>query len=153
MVLSDQQNIDLLLVLVKLLVALGAIAIALLLLFWLRLKKLEKRIYLGRKQLKSRFGQRAPQISRKAIPSRAQPNSRLTQVYSQTPHRNLLRKSPRRSANFRWRWLFAIAIACITGVAIAIFQLSNNFISPELMPLIWLLIGITLFVGATFARE
>ena len=141
-VLPDQQNIDLLIFLVKLVIALGTIAIALLLLFWLRLKKLEKRIYLGRKQLKSRYRQNAPQ------------KSRGTQIYSQTPRqRHVARNSLKRSAKFRWRWLLAIAIACITGTAIAIFQLGNSLISPEFMPFIWLLIGITLVVGATFARE
>ena len=145
-VLSDQQNIDLLIFLIKLVIALGTIVIALLLLFWLRLKKLEKRIYLGRKQLKSRYRQNAPQ------------KSRGTQIYSQTPRQrhvaqNSLKRSAKSSANFRWRWLLAIAIACITGTAIAIFQLGNSLISPEFMPFIWLLIGITLVVGATFARE
>ncbi len=140
-VLSNQQSIDLLLTLVKLVIALGLIAIALLLLFWLRLKKLEKRIYLGRKQLKSRLRQSAPQ------------RYSGTQVYSQTPRQNNLKRSAKPLANSRWRWLLAIAIACIMGTAIAIFQLGNSLISPEFVSLIWLVIGITLVVGATFARE
>jgi hypothetical protein len=60
-VLSNQENIDLLLILVKVAIALGAIAIVLWFLFWLRLKNLEKRLYFGRKQLQSQFSVRNPQ--------------------------------------------------------------------------------------------
>ncbi|MFN5725379.1 MAG: hypothetical protein ACK48D_01280, partial [Pseudanabaena sp.] len=68
-VLSLQENMDLLLILVKLAIALGSIAITLLLLFWLRLKKIEKRIYQKRRQLKSRFNQNiTPKSSQKILP-------------------------------------------------------------------------------------
>ena len=57
-VLSNQENIDLLLILVKVAIALGAIAIVLWFLFWLRLKNLEKRLYFGHKQIPSQFSVR-----------------------------------------------------------------------------------------------
>jgi len=164
-VLSLQENIDLLLFLVKLAIALGAIAISLLLIFWFRLKKIEKRIYQRRRQLKSRFSQN---ISRQ-VPSKILPNSSKnlvlpqaiahrsmtkrspqTQVYLPTTYPKLLKKSKKRYSRISLHWLWAIMLASITGMAIALMQLGNSFISPEYMPIIWLLIGVTLVMSATF---
>ena len=50
-VLSSPENINFLLFLVKLAIAIGTIAILLVLVFWLRLKNIEKRMYLHRKSL------------------------------------------------------------------------------------------------------
>jgi ABC-type multidrug transport system fused ATPase/permease subunit len=169
-VLSLYENMDLLLFLVKLAVTLGAIAIALLILFWLRLRQIETHIYKS-KSLKSRLNQK---ISARVLPralSRGQrslpinqslskinhPKAHQTQVYSQNSSTNVLKKrSDRffktRPRHFRWHWLLAIAIASITGIAIALLQLGSNLISPDLMPLIWLLIGVTLVVSATFGE-
>jgi len=38
----------------------------------------------------------------------------------------------------------------MTGMAIALMQLGNSFISPVYMPIVWLLIGVTLVLSATF---
>jgi hypothetical protein len=128
LVLSEQQNIDLLMLLVRLAIAIGAIAILLVLVFWLRLKKIEKRIYLMSKK-----------------PSK----SRLVQP---KPRRKTITKSSKRSGSSRWLWLLAIAIASITGIAIALMQLGSSFISPEFASLFWLLIGVMLVVSATFVK-
>jgi hypothetical protein len=170
-VLSLQENIDLLLILVKLAIALGTIAIVLVLLFWLRLKKIENRIYQSRKQLRSRFTPKithpkSPKILPKSNHSSGSTHifanrptgnftattqrSPQTQVYLSTPYPKLLKRSIKRSSRVRLQWLWAIMIASITGMAIALMQLGNNFISPEYMPMIWLLIGVTLVMSATF---
>jgi hypothetical protein len=73
-----------------------------------------------------------------------------TQVYRSTAYPRLLKKSPQRSKSVRLRWLWAIMIASIIGIAIALMQIGNSFISPEYMPIIWLLVGITLVMSATF---
>ena len=170
-VLSLQENMDLLLILVKLAIALGSIAITLLLLFWLRLKKIEKRIYQKRRQLKSRFNQNiTPKSSQKILPkphqslnssqvisNRSMGNltavnkrSPKTQFYITTSPPKLLPKSKRRSGRVHLHWLWAIMIASMTGMAIALMQLGNSFISPVYMPIVWLLIGVTLVLSATF---
>ncbi len=158
LVLSNSENIDLLLFWVKLAVALGAIAIALLFLFWLRLKKIENRIHISKKRLKSIYAQKNLQKTRvstqfgsnrsKNLPT-APKRSPQTQVYRQAPHSTSLKKSFKRSGNSRW--LLAIAIASITGIAIALLQLGNSFISPEYTTIIWLFIGVGLVIGATYA--
>jgi hypothetical protein len=56
------------------------------------------------------------------------------------------------SKNSRWSWFLAIAIASITGMAIAFIQLGSVLISPEFTPLVWLLIGVMLVVSATFVE-
>ena len=169
-VLSLSENIDLLLFLVKMAIAMGAIAIFLFILFWLRLKNIEKRIYQRRRHLKSRFTQKVTHSTPQKILSKPQrsfgstqaianrPVSNLavskqspqTQVYRSTPYPKLLKKSPKRSRSVRLRWLWAIAIASITGIAIALMQIGNSLISPEYMPIIWLLVGVTLVMSATF---
>jgi hypothetical protein len=161
MVLSLQENIDLLLLLVKLAIALGSIAIALLLIFWLRLKKIENRIYQRRKQIKPRFSQNITlKTSQKILPkphksfgsTQVIANKRLpkTQMYSSNPSPKTFPKPKRRSRRVRLQWLWAIMIASMTGMAIALMQIGNSFISPEYMPIIWLLIGITLVMSAAF---
>ena len=50
---------------------------------------------------------------------------------------------------YRWRWLLAIAIASITGIAIAMLQMGNGLMSPELNSMIWVLIGVLLVASAT----
>ena len=164
-VLSLQENIDLLLFLVKLAIALGSIAITLLLLFWFRLKKIENRIYQRRRQLKSRFTQNiTQQIPHKILPKPLKSlsatqviehrsmtkRSPQTQVYLSTAYPKLLKKSKKRSSRVRLHWLWAIMLASMTGLAIALMQLGNSFVSPEYMPIIWLLIGVTLVMSATF---
>ena len=141
-VLSNQENIELLLLLLKLTLFIGVIAIVLLLLIWFRLKNLEKRIYLSKRHLKSRFNQRIPQKTKKSPVN--------TQIYRPALSHTSLKKISKRASNFRLRWLFAIA--SITGIAIALMQLGNSFISPEFMPFIWLFIGVTLFMSATFVK-
>lgn len=143
-VLSNQENIELLLLLLKSTLFIGVIAIVLLLLIWFRFKNLEKRIYLSKRHLKSRFNQRIPKKTKKSPVT--------TQIYRPTLSHTYLKKISKRARNFRWRWLFAIVIASITGIAIAIMQLGNSFISPEFIPFIWLFIGVTLFMSATFVK-
>ena len=170
-VLPVQENIDLLLLLVKLAIAFCPIAIALLFVFWLRLKKIEKRIYQKRRQLKPRFNQNITQktsqkifskpqkalgstqvIANRSMGNLATANQRSpkTQIYISTSSPKLLPKSKRRSSRVRLHWLWAIMIASITGMAIALMQIGNSLISPEYMPIIWLLIGVTLVMSATF---
>ena len=161
MVLSLQENIDLLLILVKLAIALGSVAIAMLFLFWLRLKKIERRIHQRRRQLKPRFSQNiTPKTSQKILPKPhksfgstqviANKRSQKTQVYISNPAQKTFQKSKRRSSRVRLHWLWAIMIASMTGMAIALMQIGNSFISPEYMPIIWLLIGVTLVMSAAF---
>ena len=143
-VLSNQENIELLLFLLKLTLLTGVTTIFLLLLIWFRLKNLEKRIHLSKRHLKSRFNQRIPQKTKKL--------SVAAPLYRPTLSPTSLKKISKRADNFRWRWLFVIAIASITGIAIALMQLGNSFISPEFMPFVWLFIGVTLFMSATFVK-
>ncbi len=157
-VLSTQDNIELLLMLVKVAIAIGVLAIAMGLLFWLRLKKLEKRIYLSRKHLNQRIASRnypkkAKTIMAATASHRYNGNANYippqkTQFYHPPTLAKPSKISPRHSGKSGWRWLVAIAIAIVTGIAIALLQFSNGLINFDLMPLIWLLIGLTLFIGA-----
>jgi hypothetical protein len=173
-VLSLSENIDLLLFLVKLAIAMAAIAISLFILFWLRLKNIEKRIDQRRSHLKSRFTQKFTRKSTQTNPQKTlskpqrslgsthaisnRPTSNLavskrspqTQVDRSTAYPRLLKKSPKRSRSVRLGWLWAIMIASIMGIAIALMQIGNSFISPEYMSIIWLLVGVTLVMSATF---
>lgn len=172
-VLSDQENIDLLLWLVKVAIALGGMAIVLWFLFWLRLKNLEKRLYVGRKQLHSQFSVRTPQktyaqkIQRTLVTTKVAhrpstniktnvPTSRkfapVPQVYRPATYVKTLKKSPKRTANANWIWLLAIALASITGTAIALLQLGNNWISPEFTTLLWFGIGVMIILSATLVE-
>jgi hypothetical protein len=164
-----QENIDLLLLLVKLAISLGSVAIALLLLFWLRLKKIENRIYQKGRQLKPRVRQNITQkTSQKILPkpqkslgstqviakrsmgnlAAAKKRSLKTQVLS-TSFPKLLQKSKRLSSRIRLHWLWAM-IAGLIGLTLALMQIGNIFIRPEYMPIVWLLIGVTLVMSATF---
>jgi hypothetical protein len=166
-----QANIDLLLLLVKFAIALGTIAIALLLVFWLRLQKIEKRIYQKRRKLKPRFSQNIKPKTSQKILSKPQKLSDLTQVIANrsignltaankrslktkvlasTSFPKLLQKTKRRSRRVRLHWLWAMMIASMTGMVIALMQIGHSFISPEYMPIIWLLVGVTLIMSATF---
>jgi hypothetical protein len=170
-VLSLQENMDLLILLVKLAIAVGSIAIALLFVFWLRLKKIEKHIYQRRRQLKPRFNQNITQKTSQKILSKPQKSlgsthvianrltaniaatnqrSPKTQVYVTNSSPKLLQKTKKRSSRVRLHWLWAIMIASMTGMVIALMQIGNSLISPEYMPIIWLLIGVTLVMSATF---
>ncbi len=142
-VLSNPENIDLLLFWIKLGVALSAIAIALLFLFWLRLKKIEHRIHISKKHLKSISAQKNSQKIRISTPFKSNRSTNLATA----PKR--LRKSPKRFGQSRW--LLAIAIASLAGIAIALIQLGNSLISPEYTTIIWLFIGVGLVIGATYA--
>ncbi|MBD2178158.1 hypothetical protein H6F42_14655 [Pseudanabaena sp. FACHB-1998] len=166
LVLSNQENMDLLLLLVKIAIAVGAIAIFLLLWFWLRLKKLEKRLYLNRQQLRTQVTPnrllRLP-VASKPIPKRLANSSTkliisrqafpVTQVHRPKTSVTSFKKFHKsHNLHGRSRWILAILLASITGMAIAIMQLGNSFISPELMPLVWVLIGLMLLASATFAE-
>jgi DNA integrity scanning protein DisA with diadenylate cyclase activity len=172
-VLSSTENIDLLLFLVKLAIAIGAIVILLVLIFWFRLKKIEKRMYLNKKTFKSRLNQLKPkqQSSQKSmmatqLGARRQTGnlvashrrSPVNQVFCEPPKtqaRNLTKtliKPTKRNGHRHLSWLLAIAIASITGIAIAVMQLGNGFISPEITTFIWLVIGVMLVVSATFIK-
>ena len=59
---------------------------------------------------------------------------------------------PARQRQLRWQWLLAIAIASITGMAIAMLQVGNGLFSPELNSMIWVLIGVLLVASATFVE-
>ena len=161
-VLSSQENIDLLLTLVKVAIAIGVLAIAMGLLFWFRLRNLERHIYSSRKPLKPRFAYRNYRnhlkTPRTVMATTTSPRSRdkTTQLYPQKTQlyrpKTMIKPSKtalRHSGKSSWRWLVAISIASVTGIAIALLQFSNGFISLDLMPLIWLLIGLALVIGAT----
>ncbi|TYQ28491.1 hypothetical protein [Pseudanabaena sp. UWO310] len=158
-VLSNQEDIDLLLILVKVAIALGAVASALLILFWFRLKNLEKRLYLHRKQLKARAVRQLPAKTglnptpyrTKESPSMGKKRLSQTQVYLPTPNSKNPKKSLKRSKSSYLHWLLPIAIASITGIAIALIQLGNNSIFADYTTLIWFVIGVGLVVGATYA--
>ena len=159
-VLSNQDNIELLLTLVKVAIALGLIAITMGLLFWLRLKKLEKRIYLSRKHLNKRLASRNyPKMSKKILAATASHRYNVntnhippqkTQFYHPKTFTKPTKISSRHSGKSGWRWLMAIAIASVTGIAIALLQFSNGSINFDLMPLIWLLIGLVLVIAGTW---
>lgn len=171
-VLSDQENIDLLLLLVKVAIALGGMAIILWFLFWLRLKNLEKRLYVGRKQLHSQFSVRDPQKNYIQRPQKTLvatkvahrprnirtnvPTSRkfapVPQVYRPPTYIKNLKKPPQRTAKSSWRWVLAIALASITGTAIALLQLGNTWISPEFTTLLWFGIGVMIILSATLVE-
>jgi hypothetical protein len=132
---SLQENINLLILLGGLASVVGAIAIVLLLLFWLRLKKIEKRLYFKPKKIKSRL-----------VPK----TFTQTQVYRQGSSPKPLKRSPKRFRNHRWQWFLAITIACILGTAIALLQLGNGLLSPEYTSFIWVCIGLGLVVSAAY---
>jgi Flp pilus assembly protein TadB len=134
LVLSNQENIDLLLFWLKLAVGICCVAIAALVLFWLRLKKLEKRI--ASQKISTKFAQR--NLSR-------HPHRLLKLPHQKTvPHRRSGYKQPLPYSRSLWRWL--LAIASIAGVAIA---LGNGFIGSEVTTFLWLLIGVMLVAVAT----
>ena len=138
LVLFLQENITLLLLLGGLALGMGTIAIALLIFFWLRLKKIEKRLYSKHSKPKS-------------IKSRLAPKTfTQTQVYRQGSSKRPLKRAPKPARNSRWQWFLAIAIACITGTAIALLQLGNGLLSPEYTAFIWLCIGLGLVVSAAY---
>lgn len=176
-VLSNQENIDLLLFLVNLAIALGTIAIVLWLLLWLRLKNLEKVAHLKRRPLPSRFinlNSQKPPTTLLARPITANRpnntfaknlgrNSTVNITTIRNPRANHLdrpntytkslkqvSKISRQSINLRWRWLLAIAIACMIGIAIALLQLGNSLIGSEYVTLIWMLIGLGLVISAAY---
>ncbi len=172
-VLSDQENIDLLLLLVKVAIAFGGMAIVLWFLFWLRLKNLEKRLYVGRKQLHSQFSVRTPQKNYIQRPQKTLvatkvahrpstnirtnvPTSRkfapVPQVYRPPTYVKTLKKSPKRTTKSSWRWVLAISLASITGTAIALLQLGNTWISPEFTTLLWFGIGVMIILSATLVE-
>jgi hypothetical protein len=157
-VLSSPENINLLFFLVKLAIAIGAIAILLLLVFWLRLKNIEKRMYFKRRSLTPRLNSPlAPRLKRSQPKKQSLVTTQVTtQAGSQRQTSNLVanhRRSPikpsKRNSNGRLPWLLAIAIASVTGVAIALMQLANSLISPEISTFIWFFIGVMLIVSAS----
>jgi len=158
-VLSNQENINLLLTLVKVAIAIGVLAIIMGLLFWLRLKNLEKRIYLSRKPLHPRFASRNNlKIPKTVMATTTSHRSRDKTTHIYPPKTQFYRPktsvkpskiSPQPSGKSGWRWLVAIAIASVTGIAIALLQFSNGLINFDLMPLVWLLIGLVLVIAAT----
>ena len=134
-VLSLQENINLLLLLGRLAFVLGTIAIGLLIFFWLRLKKIEKHLYSKPKQIRSQL---------------AQKTFHQTQVYRQRYLPKPVKRSHKHPRNSRWQWFLAITIACITGTAIALLQLGNGLLSPEYTAFFWICIGLGLVVSAAY---
>jgi hypothetical protein len=153
-VLSSPENINFLFFLVKLAIAIGAIAILLLLVFWLRLKNIEKRMYFKRRSLTP------PRLKRSQPKKQSLVTTQVTtQAGSQRQTSNLVtnhRRSPikpsKRNDHSLFPWLLAIAIASITGIAIAVMQLANSLISPEISTFIWFFIGVMLIVSASFIK-
>ncbi len=135
LVLSNQENIDLLLFWLKLAVGICCIAIAALILFWLRLKTLEKRI--SSQKIPTQFAQK--NLSR--------PPHRLLKLPHQraSRHHRTGHKRPFTYSRSLGRWL--LAIASIAGVTIA---LSNGFVGSEVTTFLWLLIGVMLVIVAAF---
>jgi hypothetical protein len=164
-VLSSPENINFLFFLVKLAIAIGAIAILLLLVFWLRLKNIEKRMYFKRRSLTPRLNSPlAPRLKRSQPKKQSLVTTQVktqitTQAGSQRQTSNLVtnhRRSPikpsKRNDHSLFPWLLAIAIASITGIAIAVMQLANSLISPEISTFIWFFIGVMLIVSASFIK-
>ena len=169
-VLSSPENIDFLLLLVKLAIAIGTITILLLLVFWLRLKNIEKRMYLRKKSLTPRLNRPKPKkqtlvTTQVGLPRQTRnlvanhQRSPMTQVFYESSKtsaktssaKNLLKPS-KRNVHRPLPWLLAIAIASITGIAIALMQLGNGLISPEISTFIWFFIGVMLIVSASFIK-
>jgi hypothetical protein len=160
-VLSSPENINLLFFLVKLAIAIGAIAILFLLVFWLRLKNIEKRMYFKRRSLTSHLNSSmAPRLKQSQPKKQSLVTTQVkTQSGSQRQTSNLVanhRRSPikpsKRNDHSLLPWLLAIAIASVTGVAIALMQLANSLISPEISTFIWFFIGVMLIVSASFIK-
>lgn len=165
LVLANPENINLLLFLVKLAIAIGTITILLLLVFWLRLKNIEKRMYLRKKSLTPRLNRPKPKkqvlvTTQVGLPRQTRnlvanhQRSPMTQVFhdsSKTSAKTLIKPS-KRNVHRRLPWLLAIAIASITGIAIALIQLGNGLISPEISTYIWFFIGVMLIVSASFIK-
>lgn len=142
-------------------IALSAIAIISVFIFWLRLNKIERKIekhldkyiYRRKRALKPRsISQPIPKTKIKtqvkASPSFASHRKRSpqTQIYTKvTSSKPILKKAG------RWRWQLAVLVASITGTAIALVQWSSGFIAPEYTALIWFGIGIFLVASATYA--
>lgn len=135
LVLSNQENIDLLLFWLKLAVGICCIAIATLVAFWLRLKNLERQISTPTKNSK---------LSPKHL---SRPSQRLLKIPHPKSSRHYRSRHKRLFANSRslWRWLLAIA----TIVSITI-TLSNGFVGSEITTFLWLLIGVMLVAVAAF---
>lgn len=139
LVLSNQENIDLLLFWLKLAVSICCIAIAALALFWLKLKNLEKRV--SSQKFTSQFAQK--KLSRHPHRLLRLPHQLPPQKASR--HHRFDHKRPFTYSRSLWRWL--LAIASIAGVTVA---LSNGFISSEVTTFLWLLVGVMLVAVATF---
>jgi len=168
-VLSSSDNIELLIFLVKLAIAIGAVVMVLILIFWFRLKKIEKRMYLVKKPLKHKLAEPKLKKHQKSLVTtqvgshrpisnlknlsdnhRRSPINQGLAKFSQPLTKSLTKvatKSTKRSSNWRWLWLFAIA--SLTGIAIALMQSGNSFVSPEIAPFVWFFIGVMLVVSAT----
>jgi len=165
LVLANPENINLLLFLVKLAIAIGTITILLLLVFWLRLKNIEKRMYLRKKSLTPRLNRPKPKkqvlvTTQVGLPRQTRnlvanhQRSPMTQIFygsSKTSAKTLIKPS-KRNVHRHLPWLLAIAIASITGIAIALIQLGNGLISPEISTYIWFFIGVMLIVSASFIK-
>ena len=144
-VLSNQQNIEFLLFLSHLAIALGGLAIVLWLCFWLRIIRLEKRMYRYRQHFHSR-----PRSKSAARHQKLATSIPTSMRHGQKRPNTMMR--PVRQRQLRWQWLLAIAIASITGMAIAMLQVGNGLFSPELNSMIWVLIGVLLVASATFVE-
>jgi len=175
-VLSSPENINFLFFLVKLAIAIGTITILLLLVFLLRLKNIEKRMYLIKNPLKKRLNHPKPKkqslVTTKIGLPRQTSNlvnnydrSPMTQVFYESPKTSAkttkilaktltktLVKPSKRNGHGRLSWFLAIAIASITGIAIALIQLGNAWISPEISTFIWFFIGVMLIVSASLIK-
>ncbi len=186
-VLSNSEDINLLFFLVKIAITISMIAVLLLLIFELRLRNIEKRLYLKKKPLAPRLKRSQPkqkslvttqvttQIGSRNQPSNLVANyqrSPMTRVINESfkvkpraknsgknstrnPAKNLTKtliKPSKRNDHGQSLWLFAIAIASITAVLIALMQFGNSLISPEISTFIWFFIGVLLVVSASFIK-
>lgn len=142
-------------------IALSAIAIISVFIFWLRLNKIERKIekYLGKYIYRRKRALKPRSISQpipktkiktqvKASPSSASHRRRSPQAQIYT---KVTSSKPIPPKTGRWRWQLAALVASITGTAIAFVQWSSGFIAPEYTALIWFGIGIFLVASATYA--
>ncbi|PZU97901.1 MAG: hypothetical protein DCE90_05240 [Pseudanabaena sp.] len=144
-------------------IVLNAIAIISVLIFWLRLNKIEtkvekyldRHIYRRKRALKPRLIPQPivktrikTQAAKSKAPSSFAPQKRSPQVQI---YSKVASSKPHSKRAGRWRWLLAILVASVTGAAIAFVQWSNGVIAPEYTALIWFGIGIFLVASATYA--
>ncbi|OIP77196.1 MAG: hypothetical protein AUK48_04440 [Oscillatoriales cyanobacterium CG2_30_44_21] len=156
-VLSSKENFEFWISLIKLAIALNAIAMIGIFIFWLRLHKLDKKVekYLGkyihrhRRVVQPRL--RQPPIAKAKIKTQVKVSTNLASDRQRSPQTHTKVVNSKLKKTSRWRWLLASLVASVTGTAIAFVQWSSSFIAPEYTALIWFGIGLFLVVSATYA--